>query len=304
MSDRLRSYEVARKFFSFCEFVSWSIVVLGLLAGIIMAQSVSRFGAGIEQFLFFAIGCGISLFGLYWVGTIQYWRASVDSAEYSQQSLKVSRESLEISKQSLRMKQHEPHTFAALREETGGQHTVSFKRQSVETDVAASSVTGQEMYRGVSIRLFGDAYRTMGGAYETLEAAKDAIDASQQASKPADESVRPQPETIYRGISIKHAAGGFRAKGIYFDTLDEMKRALDKMLDTKSIEKQTAPQETLETQETARETVPVAAFSPHQLPNGVTQIGEKFVVGQMEFSSLEAAKNYAKQLGVNPKFDS
>ena len=114
MSERLRSYEVARKTFSFLEIVGWSVVVLGIVAGFILAGSAGRYAGDGQKFLLFLLGASGSLLGLFMVGAVQNWRAGVDSAEYGQQALKVAREQLEISKRGLKSQGADAQSFSDI----------------------------------------------------------------------------------------------------------------------------------------------------------------------------------------------
>ncbi len=95
MPEQMRSYGTARGIFSFLEFVGWSVVVIGIIVGLIMAESAGRYVSDGQKFMLFLMGASSSLVGLFMVGAVQNWRAGVDSAEYGQQMLKISRDQLE-----------------------------------------------------------------------------------------------------------------------------------------------------------------------------------------------------------------
>lgn len=128
----MKSYDAARKYFSFLEFLSWALIVLGLTIALMsyaatsgqpLALTLAATGPGLVL-----ATCG--LFGLIYVQTS---RASVDSAEYAQQSLKLSRDQFEVSKQLLKL--------AEARERRSGYEdstaSSELKNISYDTDVAA-----------------------------------------------------------------------------------------------------------------------------------------------------------------------
>jgi hypothetical protein len=108
MAEKFRSYETARKLFSFLEFTCWCVVGLGaliVLLGFSQAPSNSR-QFGIQPSFLMAYGTSVlGLFvafnGVIGAATVQFFRAGVDTAEYAQQQLSVARKQLEISRQGL-----------------------------------------------------------------------------------------------------------------------------------------------------------------------------------------------------------
>ncbi|MCK0138925.1 hypothetical protein [Aliiroseovarius sp. F47248L] len=176
MADRLRSYDVARKTFSFLEFIGWSVVVLGIFVGLILASSAGRYAGDGQKFLLFLTGASGSLIGLFLVGAVQNWRAGVDSAEYGQQALKVAREQLEISKQSLKRQDTDSRSFSAQKAVVGEKPGASFER--TEPSLSRQS-NGEDpgRHRGHNIYHIGSTYRAVGQVFPTHADAVAAIDA-------------------------------------------------------------------------------------------------------------------------------
>ncbi len=116
----MRSYDVARRIYSFLEFGAWATVALGGIVAVVMAmvssQAQREFGygsAGITTYMVGVLpGLGIMAAGFVMIGMVQNWRAGVDTAEYTQQMLKLSRDQLEVSRQALRSGSSQPQSFA------------------------------------------------------------------------------------------------------------------------------------------------------------------------------------------------
>ena len=182
----MRSYEVARKYFSFLEFLAWSVVVIGVLIAVIGGGSVSQYaGAGAGLFAM-APGIGISIAGILLVAFVQIGRATVDTAEYTQQMLKISRTQLEVSEQGLRLQNAVPQTFAAVAQtESGQEPKTSFADQAnenlqqggtVENLEPELSVDQNAIYRGKTIRNEKGKYIYKSIPFDTLLAAKEHVD--------------------------------------------------------------------------------------------------------------------------------
>lgn len=84
----MRSYETARNLFSLLEFLSWCVVLGGVILAFIGASEAPRG----SEFLLSIPGILMSSFGVIAVAMVQTGRAAVDSAEYGQQALKVARD--------------------------------------------------------------------------------------------------------------------------------------------------------------------------------------------------------------------
>jgi len=127
----MRSYEAARKLFSFLGFGSWCIIILGVTAAVAGGASAAAIGGAAKipaeaaTFLATLPGLGTALLGFFCLAFVQIGRAAVDSAEYAQQSLKIARDQLELSRQSLLGGRTETG-FAALTEERGAASGPSF----------------------------------------------------------------------------------------------------------------------------------------------------------------------------------
>lgn len=92
----MRSYAIARGYFSIFGFLNWFVIVLGILvtlAGMWMTYSLG------QALLAAGPGLLIVLAGLYGLVLVQIGRAGVDSAEYGQQSLQLARDQFQMTKQ-------------------------------------------------------------------------------------------------------------------------------------------------------------------------------------------------------------
>ncbi|RXV64719.1 hypothetical protein C6W92_06595 [Roseovarius sp. A46] len=175
----MRSYEVARKIFSFMEFCGWSLVVIGGLMAVSMAASVGEYGGVGAAVTAFLIGGSIAAVGLIFVGFVQAGRATVDTAEYTQQMLQIARDQLEVSRRGLKGASDAPQSFAAAssREEP----PVSSPYRKAEADTpneseaepqAAEIPENATMYNGHMIEQRGNRYFVEGASFLTLGNAK------------------------------------------------------------------------------------------------------------------------------------
>lgn len=114
----MRSYHAARALFSFLAFCAWTVVIIGVLVGVLGAGGGSRYGGAGTGLLAMAPGIGIAISGLILVAFSQMGRANVDTAEYTQQMLKVARNQLEVSKQSLKQGVAFSKSYSSLNKET------------------------------------------------------------------------------------------------------------------------------------------------------------------------------------------
>lgn len=182
----MRSYEAARSLFSFLAFCAWSVVVIGVLAGLIGAGGASQYGGASAGFLAMVPGIGIVLAGLLLLAFVQMGRAGVDTAEYTQQMLKISREQLEVSKQSQRGPSHSPQKFPATPKAEGDtssrptSHGTPRPPQKVEPvndpDVEKGHKDGWIEYKGKSIEVQNATYYLSGSIFTSLEQVQSAID--------------------------------------------------------------------------------------------------------------------------------
>ncbi len=313
MSDRLRSYDVARKTFSFLEFIGWSVVVIGIIAGFILAGSAGRYASDGQKFLLFLMGASGSLIGLFMVGAVQNWRAGVDSAEYGQQALKVAREQLEISKQSLKRQQADSQSFAALKPPVEQQPTASFERK--EPSVTSSPKrTEPGEHRGHKIIRVGGSFRAIGDVFASHDEAVSAID--KKIGSPAIENNPEMPSSMLFGpesakaserqpipVDQSSADGGATAPRSYAEAESPVK------LDGANIST-AASLEAVEKGANGKVTEVTPVLSAKRYPlameedpaSKIKEEGGKYLFGRMEFSSREAAEKYVRQLGVNPNF--
>lgn len=315
MSDRLRSYDVARKTFSFLEFIGWSVVVVGIIAGFILAGSAGRYASDGQKFLLFLMGASGSLLGLFMVGAVQNWRAGVDSAEYGQQALKVAREQLEISKQSLKRQQADSQSFAALKSTTEQQPTASFERKEPSVTRSSNTIDPGE-HRGHKIIRVGGSYRAVGDVFVSHDEAVAAIDKKLDA--PAIENkqemsssmlLSPEPKTAseQQPIPVEQPSvdGSSAAPHSYAEAETPAKsNGPDVAIGTS----RDLPEEEFADEKTEATLVvnaePETIAAEEDPTSKIKEDCGKFLYGRMEFSSRAAAEKYVRQLGVNPNFRS
>lgn len=175
----MRSYEVARKIYSFMEFIGWSLVAIGVLFGVGMAASVGEFAGAGGAISALLSGAVIAAVGLFFVGGVQAGRALVDTAEYTQQMLKVARDQLEVSRRGLKGAGDAPESFSAAtsREEpsVSSQYRkaqISPPPQNGSDPEAAKIPENAEMYNGHAIEKRGNRYIVEGASFMTLGNAK------------------------------------------------------------------------------------------------------------------------------------
>ena len=130
----MRSYEAARTYFSILSFISWCVILLGVvvvLVGFGAASQMSRgFGgtpSGLALLSAVVPGAGLAFAGFMGLVFAQIGRAGVDTAEYSQQSLKVARDALEVSRHSLQKADDLRQGFEGLRVREPEPARVSFE---------------------------------------------------------------------------------------------------------------------------------------------------------------------------------
>lgn len=313
MSEQMRSYGAARGIFTFLEIVSWGVVVIGIIVGLIMAESASRYTSDGQRFLLFLMGASSSLIGLLMVGAVQNWRAGVDSAEYGQQMLKVARDQLEVSRQSLKQQEADRNSFAALRSTDEQTHKASFDEAS---PIASGQPTQEEIeptiYRGQRIGWFSGAYQAFGASFDTYEEAQKAVDEKLDAMGITDKPELPASMLLGQDSTVEteeqlapmeqpSAEEVGRVPRSYAEAEKPVKRSQSNIA--------TAPERDL-VDEKVNEEAPVAApvtnteLKPtpeeESLASKIKEEGGRYFYGRMEFSSREAAEKYIRQLGVNP----
>jgi len=309
MSERLRSYGVARTIFGIVEFVGWCVVVIGVIVGFALAGSAARYVSGGEKFLLFLAGASGSLLGLFLVGSVQNWRAGVDSAEYGQQMLKVARDQLEVSKQSLKRQEVDSHSFAALKSPTEQAPTTSFEH----TEPRATRQPEAAEHRGHKIYRVGGSYRAAGEVFPNHADAVAAIDAKLDA--PAIES---KPEIPVPELSTPEPEAPGEAELLPAEqvaTVEETppprsyaERAEDNKPSSVPVPEAVQAEEGVLIELAEQDPTPSVddvSVSKETKPGPrIEEENGKFVYGRMEFSSREAAEKYVSQLGVNPNFQS
>lgn len=312
MSERLRSYGVARTIFSIVEFVGWCVVVIGVIVGFALAGSAARYVSGGEKFLLFLAGASGSLLGLFLVGSVQNWRAGVDSAEYGQQMLKVARDQLEVSKQGLKRQEVESRSFAALKSPTEQASTTSLERTEPRvTRQPKAAEPGR--HRGHNIYHIGSTYRAVGKVFPSHADAVAAIDAKLDAPAienkpeiPVPELSTPEPEAPGEAelLPAEHVAivEETPPPRSYAERAEDDKPSPVPVPEAVQAE-EGMPMELAEQDPTP--SVDDASVSKETMPGSrIEEENGKFVYGRMKFSSREAAEKYVSQLGVNPNFQS
>jgi hypothetical protein len=307
MTERLRSYEVARKTFSFLEFIGWSVVVIGIITGFALVESADRYATDSQKFLLFLIGAGASMVGLFMVGSVQNWRAGVDSAEYGQQALRIAREQLEISKQSLKRGQADQNSFSSLRSVVEHKAGASFEGNNASSSRPMKS-PDSDVHKGRKFIRVGGSYLAIGETSTSHDNAISTIDAKSDdpvlSSEIEDVNDMPAPQTFSDTrafLKAEKIAGSNKAK------------AVDTPIDDTRDEDHKSPNEEDDAAEVVSEVDFIGSASPQEStqeasipsPQPVTEIREedgKFTYGRLEFSSREAAEKYVKQLGVNPNY--
>lgn len=179
----MRSYEAARSLFSFMAFCAWSVVVLGVLAALIGASSVSQYGGPEAGILAMAPGVVLGITGLLLVAFVQMGRATVDTAEYTQQMLKVSRDQLEVSRQGLKQGGEQSGSFAALRKVEPPTKIAVQNSGTSFAEVSAKPTSPVEMiadeiitYRKNQIERFGGQFQLGTKVFQSLDIAKQYVE--------------------------------------------------------------------------------------------------------------------------------
>ena len=203
----MRSYDAARGYFGFLEFIAWcALVGGGLLAfsgGAITSQSTSFGGANFLPMLMGAVpGLILMVIGFFSLVYVQGSRAAVDCAEYAQQALKVSRDQLDISKQILKLSQRDPasatytgkvtegdlqdidfDTGAEAKSPSSTAPTEAPKSNRTSTDQAVSYPPQVYNYDGQEIAVEDGKFLVGDRSYDTLVDAKLAIDGTRLRQK-------------------------------------------------------------------------------------------------------------------------
>lgn len=190
----MRSYEAARKLFSFLGFCAWCLIVVGILAAIggigaatqLAGNGFGRPDPGLAALIAAIPGAGIALAGILCLALVQMGRATVDTAELTQQMLKVARDQLEISSQGLRQGSSFANSFAAAPiagTDTGNPGLAgtavsppSFTALGGDQPASAPKAGETIEYRGKNIRVVEGGYTFGGLVFATLEAAQARID--------------------------------------------------------------------------------------------------------------------------------
>ncbi|MEM9010635.1 MAG: hypothetical protein AAGE18_05360 [Pseudomonadota bacterium] len=196
----MRSYEVARKYFSILELACWSLIVVSgflfVLALLTSAQIGRNFGGGPTVIaLLYSVGpsLALGLVGLVGLVLCQAGRAGVDSAEYAQQSLKIARDQLRIAEAALRQSVLVEKGYANLLAAKGG--------DAAGVSSASATATSPTGYAALG----------SGGERSTLPAT-------------------PHSETIeYKGKVIQTNGLQYSFARLNFDTREAVERYIDQL---------------------------------------------------------------------------
>ena len=187
----MRSYRAARAYFSNLEFLSFCVVILGILVAGGSLLFSARFAQNFPEvpnmgFMFLAMLPGLAVAFIGFMGLVlsQIGRAGVDSAEYGQQSLKVSREQLEISRQRMMQGAIAEPSYAAIeaakREIRHGladpaPSSYGHAPAPASVEPGTTPLGGAINYEGQTIRAVEGGYVFGKAVFDTLEEAKAQI---------------------------------------------------------------------------------------------------------------------------------
>ena len=310
MSEQMRSYGTARGIFSFLEFIGWSVVVIGIIVGFVLAGGARRYASDGQKFMLFLLGGSSSLIGLFFVGAVQHWRAGVDSAEYGQQMLKLARDQLAVSKQGLISQNTDKQTFSKVEGVDAEKDAPSATRHSFSPPKPKPKMQRSGKHRGESIIEAYGAYRAMGATFPNYQEAVSAID--QKLDAPAFEDKpevpifhQPVPDTVPLNGEAQTVAETRASDKLEGEARLLARSAIDTMKTPTSsdVQKVDTPKNLVaETVTIDESTRPHPAEEHINLTSRIKEESGKFVYGRMEFSSREAAEKYVSQLGVNPNF--
>lgn len=143
----MRSYEMARRFFGFLEFMAWLIVLLGIgsaIIGLIIASETAHYRhmPGGLALVGLVPGLFVLFLGILGIVLAQSSRASVDTAELTGQILKVARDQLEVSKQGQRQSNGAATDFSALAERKDAAPGVDFTAMPAQANGAQAAASG------------------------------------------------------------------------------------------------------------------------------------------------------------------
>ncbi|SDL26238.1 hypothetical protein [Aliiruegeria lutimaris] len=259
----MRSYEAARSYFGFLEFLSWCVVGLGVIAALIgmgAASDMRGYGGASAGAIILAVMPGGALAFLGFLGLVfcQIGRANVDTAEYTQQGLKISREQLEISKQMLKQGAKSDQGYAAAlqaaKDELRTGATLSASEPAGASYAAATKETAPQLkldhepgetiaYRGKEIRVVEGGYVLGGTIYPTYDKVMDQVDIGIDgyASERAASVATTGEDQEYRGTQIEKRDGGFYVGSNLFVSLERAQKHIDIGMDGVASEKETPP---------------------------------------------------------------
>ena len=170
----MRSYNAARRSFSFIEFIAKAAILVGGILAFVGGNAVST--SGPMAMLAAAVpGIVVAMIGSFFLVNIQTARATVDSAEYAQQSLKLSRDQLDLSKQMLALaKAPDAVPGYATEASADGLQNVSFDTDAETTAIAQTPhtpVIKTHEYAGKTIEQRDDQFFIEDKTFDSLREA-------------------------------------------------------------------------------------------------------------------------------------
>lgn len=168
----MRSYQVARKLFSFLEFLFWVQVVIGAVIVIVSPVLLDQVFVLPLKPVGVAVGINVALVGLFGVALVQMGRATVDTAEYSQQSLQVARDQIGISRQMLALADgtSEKASYGAIPTSEVGTSIPPNMKEYIPEPLP------RHVHKGYEITKAGHSFVVRKQPFMTLELAKAYID--------------------------------------------------------------------------------------------------------------------------------
>lgn len=297
----MKSYEAARGYFSILEFLSWVLIVVGLvvlLMGMAATNQLNSYRAGTAAVVIMAAvpGLALSFFGFLGLVAAQYTRAGVDSAEYTQQMLQIARDQLEVSRRSLNLQQGVPAAAFGP----------ALKDASEETDQMTQATANGAMSSSPS---FADR----------VGAQDDASSNSPPTIELEPEDAQPQLEDFsYRGRKIRAALDMYMYDGLRFENAEDVKAHIDAIGSSPqpippslpAAEAGDDPEAEAEPVAPAplelRDQSPLKAEEDEAIDyrdQKIVLVEGRFCVGNRGFRTLELAQNFIDQLAAKDAID-
>lgn len=184
----MHEYKTARTIFGFMEFLSWAVVVIGVIAAFALANAGgSRFGGMMSGGAAFGAampGIILAIFGLFGVMYVQTGRATVDTAEMTGKMLKNSNEELKLLKAEKRelaerLGSAEPSVAPAKTGKTIEEATSAPEPTAASAKQEEPAPPHVTTYKGLSITQAGMGVSVNGQWFKSEDIAKEKIDAGE-----------------------------------------------------------------------------------------------------------------------------